>query len=160
MRFGVVRGSGERGIKTISTTTPLTSIHRSMKTDTEAGDTANEVFQVDWDALEATVNSKTRVLVLNSPHNPTGKIFSRTELDRLAGIVSKYPNLIVFSDEVYERIVFDPEGSPHISFATIPGMWERTLTMSSAGKTFSATGWKCGWCVGPEKIIKVRWGVC
>ncbi|GMI11961.1 hypothetical protein TrRE_jg9140 [Triparma retinervis] len=127
----------------------------SMKTDTKAGDTANEVFQVDWDALEATVNSKTRVLVLNSPHNPTGKIFSRTELDRLAGIVAKYPNLIVFSDEVYERIVFDPEGSPHISFATIPGMWERTLTMSSAGKTFSATGWKCGWCVGPSSIIKL-----
>ena len=60
-----------------------------MKTDTSAGDAANEVFQVDWDALEATINEKTRVLVLNSPHNPTGKMFSRAELEKLAGIVEK-----------------------------------------------------------------------
>jgi len=126
----------------------------SMKTDVGAGDNANDVFQVDWEALEETVNEKTKVLVLNTPHNPTGKMFSRSELERLKSIVEKYPNLLVFSDEVYERIVFDPVNSPHVSFATLPGMFEKTLTMSSAGKTFSATGWKCGWCVGPSNVMK------
>ena len=86
----------------------------SLKTDLTAPPTSNDVFTFDFDALEASISEKTRVLVLNTPHNPTGKMFSREELERISSIVSNYPNLVVFSDEVYEHIVFDPEGSPHI----------------------------------------------
>ncbi len=114
---------------------------------------ANDVFQFDFEALEAAISDSTRVLVLNTPHNPTGKVFTRSELSRIAEIVSKYPNLIVFSDEVYEHQIFDKVNAPHISFATLPGMYERTLTLSSAGKTFSTTGWKVGWGIGPASII-------
>ena len=116
--------------------------------------TANDVFKFDFDALEAAITPRTKVLVLNTPHNPTGKMFTRGEQERIAGIVAANPNLTVFSDEVYEHIVYDPSECPHVSFATLPGMWERTVTMSSAGKTFSVTGWKVGWAVGPEGIIK------
>ena len=115
--------------------------------------TANTVFKLDFDALEAAITDKTRVLVLNTPHNPTGKMFTMKEQTRIAEIVSKWPNLVVFSDEVYEHMVYD-EACPHISFATLPGMYERTLTMSSAGKTFSTTGWKVGWAIGPAALIK------
>ena len=116
--------------------------------------TSNDVFKFDFDALEAAITPKTKVMVLNSPHNPTGKMFTLSELQRIADIVSKNPNLVVFSDEVYEHIVYDVETSPHVSFATLPGMFDRTITMSSAGKTFSTTGWKVGWAVGPAGLIK------
>lgn len=114
--------------------------------------TANDVFKLDFEELEAAITDKTRVLILNTPHNPTGKIFSREELSNLAEIIERHPQVTVISDEVYEHIIFDEEKSPHISFATIPGMWERTLTLSSSGKTFSATGWKVGWAVGPPHL--------
>ena len=126
----------------------------SLKTKLDNGSTANEVFQLDFDELESSITERTRVLVLNTPHNPTGKMFSMEELERISSIVRKHPNLLVFSDEVYEHIELSPSTSPHISIATLPGMWERTLTMSSAGKTFSVTGWKCGWGVGPKDLIK------
>eukprot|EP00211_Chloroparvula_japonica_P006305 CAMPEP_0119124300 /NCGR_PEP_ID=MMETSP1310-20130426/3970_1 /TAXON_ID=464262 /ORGANISM="Genus nov. species nov., Strain RCC2339" /LENGTH=422 /DNA_ID=CAMNT_0007114233 /DNA_START=189 /DNA_END=1457 /DNA_ORIENTATION=+ len=100
--------------------------------------------------LEAAINEKTRLLVLNTPHNPTGKVFSRAELEMIAGVVSKHPHLMVLADEVYEWLTFEV---PHIRFATLPGMWERTITATSAGKTFSVTGWKTGWLVGPEHLV-------
>lgn len=122
-------------------------------------DTASKVFTLDMDELEAAITDKTKVLLLNTPHNPTGKIFSREELEKIATIVKKYPGLTVLSDEVYEHLIYDPESEPHISIASLPDMFERTLTLSSSGKTFSATGFKVGWCVGPPSLVKAVWAV-
>lgn len=106
---------------------------------------------LDLDAVRAALTERTRVLVLNTPHNPTGKVFSRAELEALAGLVRERPDLWVISDEVYEHLVFD--GLQHVPFATLPGMAERTLTISSVGKTFSLTGWKTGWVTGPAELV-------
>jgi kynurenine--oxoglutarate transaminase/cysteine-S-conjugate beta-lyase/glutamine--phenylpyruvate transaminase len=122
-------------------------------------ETASKVFTLDLAELENAITDKTKVLLLNTPHNPTGKIFSREELVGISKIVKKYPGLTVLSDEVYEHLIYDPETEPHISFATIPGMFEQTLTLSSSGKTFSATGFKVGWCVGPPSLVKAVWAV-
>ncbi|CAI5736596.1 unnamed protein product [Peronospora destructor] len=100
-------------------------------------------------------SSKTRAVLLNNPHNPTGKVFAEEELELVAKYVRQYPRVIIISDEVYEHIVFD--GKKHVRIASMDGMWERTLTVSSAGKTFSMTGWKVGWAIGPSNLIK---GVC
>ena len=115
---------------------------------------ASDVFQLDLNELEAAITDQTRILLLNTPHNPTGKMFSQTELQGIAEIVERHPQITVISDEVYEHIIFDPENEPHISFATLPGMFERTLTLSSSGKTFSCTGWKVGWAVGPPHLVQ------
>lgn len=115
---------------------------------------ASRVFTLDLDELENAVTPATKILILNTPHNPTGKMFSRGEMEGIAKIVAKHPQLTVIADEVYEHIIFDPENEPHISFASIPGMFERTLTLSSSGKTFSCTGWKVGWAVGPPHLVK------
>ena len=105
------------------------------------------------DALRAAVTPRTRAVLLNSPHNPTGKVFSQAELDAIAALCVEH-DLIVITDEVYEHLVYDGE---HIPIATLPGMRARTVTISSAGKTFSMTGWKTGWvCAGPELIAAVR----
>jgi kynurenine--oxoglutarate transaminase/cysteine-S-conjugate beta-lyase/glutamine--phenylpyruvate transaminase len=115
---------------------------------------ASDVFQLDLHELESMITPRTKVLLLNTPHNPTGKMFSRVELQGIADIVQRHPQLNVISDEVYEHIVFEPETEPHISIATLPGMFDRTLTLSSSGKTFSCTGWKVGWGVGPPHLVK------
>lgn len=115
--------------------------------------TANEAFILDMEELEAAITEKTRAFILNSPQNPTGKMFSKQELTQIAEIMKRHPQITVLADEVYEHIVFDVVNSPHISFATIPGMYDRTLTLSSSGKTFSATGWKVGWAVGPPHLV-------
>jgi len=120
---------------------------------------ANDAFALDFDDLESKISEKTKALILNTPHNPTGKMFSLSEMEKIRDIVLKYPNLTVVTDEVYDRIVFDPDSSPHIHFASLPDMFDRTLTLSSAGKTFSATGWKVGWAVGPSHLIKCITGV-
>ena len=107
----------------------------------------------DLDALAASITERTRVLLLNSPHNPTGMVLNEGELRRLAGLAVAH-DLIVITDEVYEHLVF--EGS-HLPIATLPGMRERTVTISSAGKTFSFTGWKIGWvAASPELLSAVR----
>eukprot|EP00586_Coscinodiscus_wailesii_P007063 CAMPEP_0172491222 /NCGR_PEP_ID=MMETSP1066-20121228/21950_1 /TAXON_ID=671091 /ORGANISM="Coscinodiscus wailesii, Strain CCMP2513" /LENGTH=432 /DNA_ID=CAMNT_0013260159 /DNA_START=149 /DNA_END=1445 /DNA_ORIENTATION=+ len=115
---------------------------------------ANDSFQLDFEELEGKISPRSKVLILNTPHNPTGKMFSRSEMEALAGIVERHPQLTVITDEVYEHIVFDDVNSPHIHFASLPGMYERTLTLSSSGKTFSATGWKVGWAIGPPHLIR------
>eukprot|EP00557_Chaetoceros_sp_GSL56_P012980 CAMPEP_0176478604 /NCGR_PEP_ID=MMETSP0200_2-20121128/1274_1 /TAXON_ID=947934 /ORGANISM="Chaetoceros sp., Strain GSL56" /LENGTH=458 /DNA_ID=CAMNT_0017874551 /DNA_START=135 /DNA_END=1511 /DNA_ORIENTATION=- len=114
---------------------------------------ANQMFQLDMEELENAITDKTRVFILNSPHNPTGKMFTREEMLQMAEIMKRHPQVTIISDEVYEHIVFDEDKSPHISFATMPDMYDRTLTLSSSGKTFSATGWKVGWAVGPKHLI-------
>jgi N-succinyldiaminopimelate aminotransferase len=111
----------------------------------------------DWsfvsDELEGAITDRTRLLLLNTPHNPTGKVFSRDELHVIADVCIRH-DLLAVTDEVYEHLVFD---SPHVSLASLPGMAERTITISSAAKTFSFTGWKVGWaCARPELIAAVR----
>ena len=106
------------------------------------------------DALRAAVTPRTRAVLLNSPHNPTGKVFSRTELEAIAALCVEH-DLVAITDEVYEHLVYD--GVAHIPLATLPGMRDRTVTISSAGKTFSMTGWKTGWiCARPELVAAVR----
>jgi N-succinyldiaminopimelate aminotransferase len=105
-------------------------------------------FALDLDALAAAAHGA-RMLVLNSPHNPTGRVLARSELEAVARICVDH-DLVAVTDEVYEHLVFDGE---HVPLATLPGMAERTLTISSAGKSFSFTGWKIGWCSGPPQLV-------
>jgi N-succinyldiaminopimelate aminotransferase len=107
-------------------------------------------YALDVEALEAAVNEKTRLIVLNSPHNPTGKVFTRQELEAIARVACEH-DLIVLTDEVYEYLTYDD--AEHIPMATLPGMFERTLSLSSSGKTFSFTGWKIGWATGPRELV-------
>jgi N-succinyldiaminopimelate aminotransferase len=104
---------------------------------------------LDIDALRAAIGPRTRVLLLNSPHNPTGKVFSRAELAQIADVCREH-DLIAITDEVYEHLVFDGE---HVPLAGLDGMAERTLAISSLGKTFSCTGWKIGWASGPAELV-------
>jgi len=105
-------------------------------------------FAVDLDAVAAAARGA-RMLLLNSPHNPTGRVLTRAELAAIASVCVEH-DLIAVTDEVYEHIVFDGE---HVPLATLPGMAERTLTISSLGKTFSVTGWKTGWACGPPELV-------
>ncbi len=107
-------------------------------------------FALDEDALRAQLSDKTRMIVLNTPHNPTGKVFTRAELDVIARVAQER-DLLVLSDEVYEHLTYGE--AEHVPLATLPGMFERTLTASSTGKTFSFTGWKVGWLSGPPTLI-------
>jgi N-succinyldiaminopimelate aminotransferase len=107
-------------------------------------------YRFDPDELRAAVTSKTRLLLLNTPHNPTGKVFDLEELGQIAALSIEH-DLIVITDEVYEHLVFS--GSTHVPLATLPGMAGRTLTISSGGKTFSTTGWKIGWLCGPAELV-------
>lgn len=106
-------------------------------------------WRFDPDELAAAFGPRTRVLLLNTPHNPTGKVFTRAELELIAGLC-RQGDVVAISDEVYDRILFD--GAAHVPLATLPGMWERTLTLNSTGKTFSMTGWKIGYAIGPEHL--------
>jgi N-succinyldiaminopimelate aminotransferase len=106
-------------------------------------------FRPDIDALRDAVTGRTRLLLINSPHNPTGMVLTRPELTAIAELAVER-DLIVVTDEVYEHIVFDGE---HIPLATLPGMRERTVSISSAGKTFSFTGWKVGWVTGTAELV-------
>ena len=107
-------------------------------------------FRLDVERLRATVTPKTRLVLLNSPHNPTGSVLSRAELEAVAEVAIEH-DLTVVTDEVYEHLTFDD--NEHIPVATLPGMAERTVTISSAGKTFSFTGWKIGWATGPSHLV-------
>jgi len=110
-------------------------------------------FRPDLDALRDAVTGRTRLILLNSPHNPTGMVATRAELAAIAELAVQH-DLLVVADEVYEHIVFDGE---HIPIGTLPGMAGRTVSISSAGKTFSFTGWKIGWVTGtPELVTAVR----
>ncbi|XP_078248336.1 kynurenine--oxoglutarate transaminase 3 isoform X1 [Pogona vitticeps] len=106
---------------------------------------------LDPTELASKFNSKTKAIILNTPHNPIGKVYTKEELQIIADLCIKYDTLCI-SDEVYEWLVYT--GNKHIKIATLPGMWERTVTIGSAGKTYSVTGWKLGWSVGPEHLIK------
>ncbi|MFJ7210654.1 pyridoxal phosphate-dependent aminotransferase [Amycolatopsis sp. NPDC098790] len=111
-------------------------------------------FGLDVDGLRAAVTPRTRAILVNSPHNPTGTVFTRAELEALAALCVEH-DLIAICDEVYEHLVFD--GNEHIPLVTLPGMRPRTVSISSAGKTFNCTGWKIGWvCSTPELVAAVK----
>ncbi|MFE9255623.1 pyridoxal phosphate-dependent aminotransferase [Streptomyces sp. NPDC006879] len=106
-------------------------------------------FRLDLDELRSAVTPRTRLLLLNTPHNPTGTVLSREELSAIAALAVER-DLLVVTDEVYEHLVFEGE---HLPIAALPGMRERTVTISSAGKTFSFTGWKVGWVTSTQELV-------
>lgn len=107
-------------------------------------------FALDTEALAAAITPRTAALVINSPHNPTGKVFTDAELARVAELAVEH-DLLVISDEVYERLLFD--GRTQTPMASLPGMADRTVTISSAAKTFNCTGWKIGWACGATELV-------
>jgi len=107
-------------------------------------------YRFDVADLEAAVTDRTKLLLLNTPHNPTGHVFDRDELEAVADVARRH-DLVVVTDEVYEHLTFDDHA--HVPIATLPGMFERTVTISSSGKTFSFTGWKIGWVSGPVDLV-------
>ncbi len=107
-------------------------------------------FRLDVDELRAAVTDRTRFVLLNSPHNPTGTVLTREELAAVAEVAVER-DLVVITDEVYEHLTFS--GHEHVPLATLPGMAERTLSLSSAGKSYSFTGWKVGWATGPAELV-------
>jgi aspartate/methionine/tyrosine aminotransferase len=105
-------------------------------------------FAIDPDELRAAFTDRTRAIFVNTPHNPTGKVYSKEELEMIAGLCLEH-DVIAITDEVYEHLLFDHE---HLRLAMIDGMWDRTVTLSSLGKTFSFTGWKVGWAIAPPPL--------
>ncbi len=111
---------------------------------------SGDTLRPDVSAMRAAVTPNTRMLLLNSPHNPTGVVFTHDELAELAAFACEH-DLLVLADEAYEHLWFDD--NPHEPIATLPGMWDRTVTIGSGGKSFSFTGWKVGWASGPPELI-------
>lgn len=107
-------------------------------------------WKLDPAELESKFNSKTKLIIINTPNNPLGKVFTVPELEMIADLCKKY-DVVCIADEVYEWMTYP--GHKHFKIATLPGMWERTVTIGSAGKTFSVTGWKLGWSIAPEKLL-------
>ncbi|MBW1602322.1 pyridoxal phosphate-dependent aminotransferase [Streptomyces sp. JJ66] len=127
-----------------------TRVPVTLHPDTSTG---TPFYRLDLDKLRAAVTDRTRLLLLNSPHNPTGTVLSRAELTAIADLACER-DLLVVTDEVYEHLVFDGD---HVPIATLPGMRDRTVTISSSGKTFSFTGWKVGWVTAePGLLTAVR----
>lgn len=108
-------------------------------------------FRFDPDELRAAFGPRTRMIIVNTPHNPTGTVFTRAELALIAELCQEH-DVIALTDEVYEHLVFD--GVEHLPIASLPGMRERTLSVSSVGKTFSVTAWKTGWVLGPQPLVR------
>lgn len=110
----------------------------------------NESFLPDWERIRSSVNHKTRLIIINNPHNPSGKVWSMEDFHELNALLNEYPNLWVLSDEVYEFITFEKK---HISAHQIDGLKDRSIIVSSFGKTFHITGWKIGYLYAPEKVM-------
>lgn len=109
-------------------------------------------FVLDEAELRRAFSARTKAVVVNTPHNPTGKVFTRAELELIASLAAQH-DAVVIADEVYDRLIFDAAATPHVSIASLPGMAARTLTLGSLGKTFSLTGWKIGWAAGPAPLV-------
>ncbi|KJA30054.1 hypothetical protein HYPSUDRAFT_32114 [Hypholoma sublateritium FD-334 SS-4] len=118
--------------------------------DTITHPTSND-WTIDVEELRRAVTPKTKMIIVNTPHNPVGKVFTKSELESIAAIAEEF-NLLVMADEVYDCLVFD--GKEHVRIANLPGMWDRTVTVGSAGKSFAATGWRIGWLIAPKSIIQ------
>ncbi|KAG6903372.1 hypothetical protein C0995_013125 [Termitomyces sp. Mi166 len=113
------------------------------------GKTTSADWTIDFDELRRAITPRAKIIIVNTPHNPVGKVFHRAELEKIAALAEEF-NLLVMADEVYDCLVFDQE---HVRIATLPGMWDRTVTVGSAGKAFAATGWRVGWLIGPASIL-------
>jgi N-succinyldiaminopimelate aminotransferase len=111
-------------------------------------------WTLDPDELRAAFKPHTRAIIINTPHNPTGRVFTREELTLIADLAKEF-DVLVISDEVYEHLIYDD--ARHIPIATLPDMFERTVTIGSAGKTFGMTGWKVGWVYGPPELVTGVW---
>lgn len=109
-------------------------------------------FAFDEGELRRAFNPRTRAVLVNTPHNPTGKVFTREELEVIARLCVEH-DVVAITDEVYERLVYDA-GAPHVRLATLPGMADRTVTLSSLGKTYSVTGWRIGWAIAPPHLTR------
>ena len=120
----------------------------SMMKKSEAGSTQ---IEIDFDGLKKALSDKTKLLILNTPNNPTGKVWTQKEIQKLADILCDYPACKIISDEVYEHLVYD--GKEHVAIASHPQLWQKTISIYSAGKSFSVTGWKVGWAIGPVDLI-------
>lgn len=107
---------------------------------------------LDFDSFEKAFNENTRVFLFNTPHNPTGKVFTKEEMEKISAVLDKWPKVKVISDEVYDFLCFD--NHKHINFATVGNNWDRTISVFSGGKMLNATGWKVGWAFGPAHLIK------
>ena len=110
----------------------------------------NHDYSPNFNTIEDAITSKTKMIVINNPHNPTGRIWTENEIETLETILEKYPQILILSDEVYEYISFS---HPHISFNTRPKLIERTIVASSFGKSLHVTGWKVGYLIAPEKLM-------
>jgi methionine transaminase len=110
----------------------------------------NNNYSIDWESVERSISEKTKLIIINSPHNPTGSVLSENDLSTLEKLV-RNKNIYVISDEVYEHIIFDDK--KHFSFSQSPELSEKTFVISSFGKTYHTTGWKVGYCVAPEKLM-------
>ncbi|WP_291131383.1 methionine aminotransferase [Flavobacterium sp. UBA7682] len=108
-------------------------------------------FTPNWELISAAANEKNKLIIINNPHNPTGKMWTENDFVQLEKLVEAYPNLLVLSDEVYEYITFE---EPHISVHHRPKLWHRSISVSSFGKSFHITGWKIGYVIAPENIMK------
>lgn len=108
-------------------------------------------YHIDWDEVRKMINIRTRLIIINSPHNPTGAILGPEDLEKLANLV-RNSNILILSDEVYEHITFD--GKPHLSIASVPELAERSFIVFSFGKTFHVTGWKIGYVLAPENMMR------
>ncbi|XP_038649710.1 kynurenine--oxoglutarate transaminase 3-like [Scyliorhinus canicula] len=124
---------------------------RPVQENGEQGICSSGDWKLNEEELASKFNSRTKAIIINTPNNPLGKIFKMEELKIIADLCIKH-DVLCISDEVYEWIVYS--GHKHVKIATLPGMWERTITIGSAGKAFSVTGWKLGWSIGPEHLIK------
>jgi 2-keto-4-methylthiobutyrate aminotransferase apoenzyme (EC 2.6.1.-) len=107
-------------------------------------------FTINWDEVRAAITPRTRMIIVNTPHNPSGKVFSADDLNQLAAI-TRNTDIVILSDEVYEHVVFD--GEPHHGMATHPQLAERSVIISSFGKTYHVTGWRVGYCVAPAELM-------
>ena len=110
----------------------------------------NDDFTPNWESISAATNEKTKLIIINNPHNPTGKIWIESDFDQLEKLVDSFPNLLVLSDEVYEYITFE---QAHISIHHRPKLWNRSIIVSSFGKSFHITGWKIGFVIAPEHLM-------
>ena len=111
----------------------------------------NDDFTPNWENINAATNENTKLIIINNPHNPTSKTWTSADFDQLEKLVDSFSNLIVFSDEVYEYITFE---QPHISIHNRQKLWNRSITVSSFGKSFHITGWKIGYIIAPEHLMK------
>ncbi|CAG2167135.1 unnamed protein product, partial [Oppiella nova] len=128
-------------------------VHIALKRvdNTGAGDVECDEWELDFNELEAKFSTKTKLIIINTPHNPLGKVFTREELEKIAQLCQKY-NVIAVMDEVYEWLTYD--GNRHFRLASLSGMFDRSITIGSLGKAFNVTGWRCGWAITGNPAIR------